>query len=510
MRVRPVAVAVAADVVVAIVVCSTLLASAAGAQAKAVMRTRSSVLLSAPDSTAMVRAAVKPRVSATATAASGAIQTAANSPLITAVRLPVRVAPGPRTVRESVATRPPGGTAVPPATEPARPTPVPTATDTTPAKPPATAKAAAQQLATQLYGPRAKLATVNVINERTASVWVGDAAVKQPAPPGLDVSEGVALPFRYISVDPKSGEVMALKPWFDDGGGLRYDSRSGAYVATLRIGLRDTLHATQGRALSPKIRLSVAAAADSVTPEILEIGETNVFITKARLLTRRIASAMRVTVWPDFSDRGVDLWIPFQPDSVIVRVDHESIDGFGLGEANVTVELSPGAAAPGDSIAVALESTNGTFATGPIVYPKGAGPVVTKLRSSGMGAQVITARAGVLIAGTQRIDFGFPTGLFFGGALGALLGAGMLAMRERNRPESKGIGWLIASGLIAGLLIALIAAVGVAKIPGFDLPAGGSALVSLLAGALGGYVGPKGMESLFGAFSAGKKPAPAS
>ena len=60
--------------------------------------------------------------------------------------------------------------------------------------------------------------------------------------------------------------------------------------------------------------------------------------------------------------------------------------------------------------------------------------------------------------------------------------------------------------MATGILVAIIAAVGVLKIPGFELPAGGGALVSLLAGALGGYVGPKGVEKLFGAFASGREP----
>ena len=170
----------------------------------------------------------------------------------------------------------------------------------------------------------------------------------------------------------------------------------------------------------------------------------------------------------------------------------------------MTVELSPGAAAPADSIAVSLSSTAGTFSTGPVVYPKGGTPVVTRLRSSGLGTHVITARAGVLLAGERKVHFGFPYGLLVGAVLGALLGSIMLVLRERKRPDAPAAGWLIASGVIAGLLTAIVAAAGLVKIPGFTLPAGGGALISVLAGALGGYVGPKGFEVLFGAFGAGK------
>jgi hypothetical protein len=466
--------------------CLSVVAASAGHAQKVATRARSSVLLRAPDSTvARVRAPVRPRVDSApvrATRTAPATQT----PLTKAVAavVPTRASRAPAS---ETAVRKPA--AVVPVTPPK-----------------VTPQEAAVRLAKSLYGGKAREATVTVINPRTAAVWIADTAVKQPAPPGLDVDEGVSLPFRFIVIDSARGDTMALKPWFDDGGGLRYDSRAGAYIATLRIGLRDTLHGKQRRVLSPMIKLSVAAIADEVTPEVLEVGETNVFITKARLMTRRIASAMRVRVWPDFSERSVDVWVPFQPDSVMVRVDRASIAGFGLDETNVTVELSPGAAAPGDSIAVSLEATHGTFASGPVVYPKGGSPVVTRLRSSGMGPQLITARAGVLVAGQRALSYTFPMGLLGGGVLGALLGAIMVMVRDRGRPLAPAKGWIVLSGVLAGVLTALIAAIGVVKIPGFTLPPGGGAIVSILAGALGGYVGPKGFESLFGAFGAGRQP----
>lgn len=460
-----------------------VLPAAASAQQEPRIRARSSVLLRPPDSTIVVAAPTRPRTASVNTAVlAGATRTDSRSPLVIAatpaLRGTARRVPGTR-VTTPVAPAPASDSAVTP-------------------------QAAARRLATSLYGRKAKLETVAVINERAAGVWVGDAAEKQPAPRGLDVKEGVVLPFRYIVLDPSRGDMMALKPWFDDGGGLRYDSQRGAYVGTLRIGLSDTLHGSQRRALSPRIRISVTSTADSVTPELLEISETNLFVTKARLVTRRIANALRVTVWPEFTQKRVDLWIPFQPDSVILSVDRPEIAGFALEDVNVTVELSPGAAAPTDSIAVSLSSTGGTFSTGPVVYPKGGTPVVTRLRSSGLGPQLITARAGVLLAGERKVQFGFPYGLLVGAVLGALLGSIMLVLRERKRPDAPAAGWLVASGVIAGLLTAIVAAAGLVKIPGFTLPAGGGALISVLAGALGGYVGPKGFEVLFGAFGAGK------
>ncbi len=367
---------------------------------------------------------------------------------------------------------------------------------------------AAATLATALYGSHAKLKTLTLLTPTMATVWVNDTATKEKAPPGLGVGEGVALPFRYISVDSVSGAVMALKPWFDDGGGLRYDSRIGAYVARLRIGLRDTIKNSVRRALDPKIRLSIAASADSITPTRLEISETNVFDTQARLVTSRIGPALRVTVWPDFAPDGVELWIPFLPDSVLVDVDHPSIAGLGLEEATVMIRLSAGSVAPNDSLAVQLKVSNGTFREGPVVYAKGAGVARVHLRSSGIGAQTITADAGSFISGSHPIDFSMPIGLLLGGLMGALVGSMLGLLRERQRSRRRSYVAFLLSGLLTGELLAIIAAIGVLKLPGLDLASGGAALVSFVAGAIGGYVGPRGLEKLIPAFAAGRDDPP--
>ncbi len=468
------------------------------ATATARIRARSTVQLSAPDSTVARRVLTRPAVAAAAAVAATDVVVVAPtvakpmSPLVLAARRHVVTPPAP--VPTGLPTK-----------HPDMPTPVPVpqlSNDSTPID-------AARTLAAAYYGTRARLATVRVTSEGSAGVWVGDKPEKQKAPPGLDVSEGVVLPFRYVAVDRKSGEVMALKPWFDDGGGLRFDSRRGGYVATLRVGLRDTLHANRPALLTPKIRMSVAAVADSVTPDLLEIGETNVFITRTRLVSRRATQGMQVTLWPDFSDRGVDVWINVHPDTLLVQASPETIAGFGLDETTITVTLPSGAVAPNDTIAVRLRSAVGALLNDVVLKPTGSTPASIKLRSRGMGLDTISASAGLLVGGVVRVDYAFPNSLVFGALFGAALGAVLFGVRDRKRPDATGFGWVLLSGMLTGFLLALIAAVGGSKFAGLALSAGGSAIVSIIAGALGGYVGPKGLEKLVGSFGAGSEQPPA-
>ncbi|MCU0634926.1 MAG: hypothetical protein MUE41_08640 [Gemmatimonadaceae bacterium] len=370
---------------------------------------------------------------------------------------------------------------------------------------PLTVQDAATQLARELYGTKA--ARVAVRDARMATVFLDDTLRKEAAPPGLGVGEGVSLPVRFVAVDSASGDLMALKPWFDDGGGLRYDSRSASYVATLRLGVRDSLRSARARLLTPPVRFSIVAAADSIEPARVEIGETNVFVSSARLVSTRRAAAVQVELWPDFAEQSLTVWVPFRRDTVLVAVDRPTADGLGLDALRVTVAVPPGAIAPDDSIAVMLQASRGTLDE-QTLYPTGARPASTRLRSAGVGRVQITARSAALDDGLTTARFTAPLGLVAGSVIGALVGSLLLLLRERTASRRRHRGALIASGVLSGMIIALVIAIGVLKLPGLELPSGSGTLVALLAGVIGGYVGPKGLETLIPALSAGRTNAP--
>jgi hypothetical protein len=187
----------------------------------------------------------------------------------------------------------------------------------------------------------------------------------------------------------------------------------------------------------------------------------------------------------------------------------DTISGFGLDETTITVTLPSGAVAANDTIAVRLRSALGAFVNDVVVKPTGSTPASIKLRSRGMGRDNITASAGLLADAAVRVEYAFPSSLVFGGLFGAALGAVLLGLRDRKRPDATGFGWVLLSGLLTGFLLALIAAVGGSKFAGLTLSTGGSAIVSIIAGALGGYVGPKGLEKLVSSFGAAGEPAAA-
>ena len=253
--------------------------------------------------------------------------------------------------------------------------------------------------------------------------------------------------------------------------------------------------------------LSVAAAADEVSPDTLSIVQTNVFAKRTHLLTRRSTRGMQVTLYPDFSDRGVTVWIVVQPDSVVLRPEKQSVNAFGLGDAQFTVSLSSGVA-PGDSVPVTLDADGGTIRDAMVVYPKGAGSATARVHFEGLGTHRVTARAGVLTMAEATVHVTFPYALLFGAVLGALAGSFLFALKDRDRPDTKAIWWVLLSGVITGVLVAAIAAIGAFKLGGLSLPQGGGALASFVAGALGGFSGPKLLSKFAGGDDGGTKKAP--
>ncbi len=462
----------------------SLLTPATPAHAQRAGRTQSSVILKPSARTAALGKAL-PRPDTTPPPSTTVTPTRPDrtSPLVVAVTAGARVRP---TAVRTDTTRAPAPTPAPPPTRIVTP------------------QQAARQLASGLYGASAQPASIRVLNPRTASVWVGETAVKEKAPPGLGAAEGIALPFRFVRVDSAGGDTLALKPWLDKGNGLRYDARRRAFVATITIGLRDTLHAGRGRTLTPPIRLSVAASADTIRPKLLEITETNVFQTTVELVALRFDTLMRVQIWPDFSPREVSLWLAFQRDTLVLEGPN-STSRFGLGQVQLAVSAPTGAIPPGDSVAVTIQSERGTDVT----YIRDGVPSFVRIPSTERARDTFTASAPRFSQAKWTVAYAFPFALLGGAVLGALLGAGLNMLRERGRPDTPAAVWVILSGLLAGVIVALVVALGVVRIPGFALPEGGSAAVSLLAGTLGGYVGPKGIEALFSAFGAGRASKPA-
>ncbi|MCU0649776.1 MAG: hypothetical protein MUF00_17430 [Gemmatimonadaceae bacterium] len=429
--------------------------------------------------------------------------------LLVATGLPAQpastAAPAVRT-RTSVLLRPPIGVRdTGTSRRPASVTGVSAAMGTQPVALARDSSSSTMRLARELYGARARALTLR--NTQRVMVFLDDSARIERAPPGLGVAEGVALPVRFVARDSATGDLMALKPWFDDGGGLRYDSRTASYVATLRLGVRDSLNGTRTRPLTPAVRFSIVAAADSVAPGTVALEETNVFTQSARLVTTRRDAAMRVEIWPDFAEQSIKVWVPFRRDTLLVAVDRPRVDGLGLDALTVTVAVPPGALASDDSIAVMLQSSRGTLEQ-QTLYPKGNAPATTRLRSAGIGAVSITARSAALDDGVTTTRFTAPLGLLAGAALGALAGSAMLILRDRTRSRRKHLVPVLASGILSGLVVALVVALGVLNLPGLDLPAGSGSLVALLAGVIGGYVGPKGLEALMPSLAAGRTAAP--
>ena len=137
-------------------------ATCAGAQATKATRRLSSVLLRPPPA-AVARVLTRPAAPVAAMANASAAQTTA--PLVLAARARLATEYGAATTTTIAAAS------------------LITSPDS-----------AARGLAHSLYGRRAQLATVRVVNTQTFGVWVGDTAEKQKAPSGLDVREDYGQP----------------------------------------------------------------------------------------------------------------------------------------------------------------------------------------------------------------------------------------------------------------------------------------------------------------------------
>ncbi len=309
------------------------------------------------------------------------------------------------------------------------------------------------------------------------------AATPFPAPVRGDL---MALPFRYLTTDSSGAATLYLRPAVEiERGGLRYEGKDRGFRGSFLLGLQDSLQYQASYTLSPGIQFALTADADSLEPTSLSVEHTNLPFERVRLVTFSPSDSVRLHIRPQFNPEGADLWLPVQRPALTVTASPERIQGFGLETA--ALSLGRTANAPAEPVVVRVTSDRGNPTPNELTLSE-AGTGLAKIRSSGLGTATIRAESPPFGSGEALLYYVFPLAFLIAALLGGGLAAIARALYDRRRNKQVSIVGYAISGLLVGLVIAVLYAVG-ANVLELDVKAEyGEALVFAIAavGAIGG------------------------
>lgn len=295
----------------------------------------------------------------------------------------------------------------------------------------------------------------------------------------LPTRDAVVLPDRLV-LAAEGGQGPTVRPVAWTTQPLRFAPASGHFETTLHVGLVDEARPNDTVRLPIPVTLTVRS--DSVAVDAPPL----VFETTARFRavpigdpTPREPARIRAGFAYEFAE-ATELPLTIQRPRLFVTVNPERPTGLGLEAAAVTVRTEDRDLARGRTITLA--STGGRLQETTLTFD-GTGTARTTLRTSGLGAQRVTASGSPFATASARPYFTPPwfflLAAVLGGALGGALG------RPKDRPWVPTL--LVASG--TGLAVCVLYAIGVNVLPVTPDVAAGQALTFGIA-VLGGYLGP--------------------
>jgi hypothetical protein len=313
----------------------------------------------------------------------------------------------------------------------------------------------------------------------TIAVRLGEQLlIREPAeavgvPKAIALAEKVKAPLPSTLVvgvrDPENGMTVArqFQPFLTAlVSPLRWDTEAKSYVTTVLVGLDPLPGEAEGGPvqLPAPIRFQLSGEnIEKVEPPDVDISEagTNGY-RRFTVLTTQFERPIRVTAHSRFGDKLYEASVDPGPTFIRLGQSTTSVDGFGLGQATISVsrhaantQLLP---SPSD-LRVQLKTSHGFLAPSHVDLAAKNATGETSLVSSTWGEAVVTeTSADVRGPSSVTVAFAFPVLKFVLGLLGA---ASAGALRVLTRKRAKRQAWApvfvgcIASGITVDILVAL-------------------------------------------------------
>jgi hypothetical protein len=285
-----------------------------------------------------------------------------------------------------------------------------------------------------------------------------------------------------------------------------WDAEARVHRSTLIAGIEEIAAApAPGRAvpampaLDPPIAVRFTSSGASVEPTTIAIAQAGVAGQQtARLVVDRTeANAPTVTAMSDLGRAVVTFALGAEDNQLTITPSRSTIDGLGLGTTNITVTRTGDTGRPLE-VTLRTDGRGGRIA-GAVTIPAGANTAATELRSSGIGAIVITAVAAGAVPSTPvTVAFAWPIAWMIATFLGATLG-GLAAwvqeryLRTKTAKRTKvrlaaPLWWpRVFGGLVAGVALESALALGLYQVGLLAIAT--TALGAFLFALIGGWIG---------------------
>jgi hypothetical protein len=270
------------------------------------------------------------------------------------------------------------------------------------------------------------------------------------AGPTSTTDSAYGLPFIYLGLDREGAAPATYRPIFVTQGPLRYRAEGDGFVGSFLLGLQDTARPTSTSEITAPVRMRFAGEADSIAPDSVVLRQTNAQMERIQVFSQGSLDSIRILLVHGFDPRGVDVWLPVQP-ALAFEQTPASIQGLGVEGATLVVGTR--GTRSSDSTVVTLSASRGSLESNRIVVTQGG--AVVKLRSAGLGAASISARAPGWSPAQVTIAYQWPV-VFLGAAvLGGLLG-GLVAHAHARRRRTTSMGQFLLKGIGVGLLVCVV------------------------------------------------------
>jgi hypothetical protein len=298
--------------------------------------------------------------------------------------------------------------------------------------------------------------------------------------------QAVAANYGFIGVT-REGQEIRFRPIIESSGNLQVSQDGSMFEGRVFVGLQDLNNPAAAYELPAAVALLISGDVDSVAPQQLSMTHTNLPFTEVTIAARDPGEQFELhLVAAGTTERATAIVKVARPRLELVPA-RRTIQGFGFEGMDVAVRAI-GMQRPGGR-RVSLTSEPGSFESSQVTLDD-LGTGVARLRSVSVGNATVQASSSPLAPASATVRFVWPFATLIASVLGGLVGA-LINRLQRGRIRSlRALRPILLTGLLSGIVVVALYAVGVNVLPIQPTATAGEALTFALA-AVGGYLGLK-------------------